>query len=100
MTNDGVKYGETVVVTIQPNFLEYAYNVFDHPDGTKSIYSVEMKHYRQEDEDPSLYPVYIERSFTHMVDFQESFKVAMTHNPPVLGSSPSLSISCIKYVLG
>ena len=77
MTNDGVKYGETVVVTIQPNFLEYAYNVFDHPDGTKSIYSVEMNHYRQENEDPTLNPVFIERSFTHLVALRESFKVAM-----------------------
>lgn len=77
MTNDGVKYGETVVVTIQPNFLEYTYNVYDHPDGSKSIYSVEMNHYRQENEDPTLNPVFIERSFTHMVALHESFKVAM-----------------------
>lgn len=76
MTNDGVKYGETVVVTIQPNFLEYAYNVYDHPDGTKSIYSVEMNHYRQENEEPTLNPVFIERCFTSMVSLHESFKVA------------------------
>ena len=76
MTKDGAKYGETVVVTIQPNFLEYAYNVYDHSDGTKSIYSVEMNHYRQENEDPTLNPVFIEKSFTDMVALHESFKVA------------------------